>query len=171
MKQPDPYLRELTEKGFREHDAPRFLWVWEHLEAAYFAQIAAAVDGHQDWRERFRAAATETARLVEEHRAEARFVIVDALCAGDLGRERQRDLGARIAELIDSARAELVEPDAIPASTAQWIVGIFFDRVYRRCAGDGSGADLISQLPELMFLAISAYFGTEAGLEELVSPP
>jgi AcrR family transcriptional regulator len=147
-----------------------FLARWDRLEAAYLGRMEAVTAPCEEWRERFRAAAKETARLVEEHPAEARFLAVDTLAAGELGRRRQGVLAARLAEMLDSARDELPDPDRIPEATAGWIVAIFFDRVYRRCAGFGI-PDLPSQLPELMFLAISAYFGTEAGLEELVQPP
>ncbi len=166
----DPYLRELAERGYRDEDAPRFLAVWERLEAAYFARMFAVTAPFGEWQDRFRAAATETAQLVEAFPTEARFFAVDSLAAGELGRRRQSDLAARIAEQVDRAREELEDPAAVPEATAAWIVAIFFDRIYRRCVSD-RGPDLTSQLPELMFLAISAYFGTEAGLEELVSPP
>lgn len=143
---------------------------WEHLESAYLERLGAAVSPYERWKERFRAGAAETVRLVEDHPAEARFLTVDSLLAGDLGRARQRALADRLAELLDSAREELSEPDSVPATTASWIVAFFFDRVYRRCAIP-DGPDLPSQLPEMTFLAISAYFGTEAGLAELIPPP
>jgi hypothetical protein len=162
-----PYLRELAAHGFDPADAPRFIAAWERLEAAYFERVAAVAEPSGEWRERFRAAATETARLVEAHPVEARFLAVDALAAGELGRRRQRMFADRIAELLDSARDELPDPDLVPGVTASWIVAIFFDRVYRRCTNP-NGPDLPSQLPELMFLAISAFFGTDAGLDELV---
>ncbi len=169
MGAPDPYLGVLAEHGFRSDDAQLFLASWERLESAYFERLAVVTAPLGSWRERFRAAATETAALVESHQAQARFLAVDALAAGELGRERQRAFGARLAGLVDSARDELAEPELVPESTAPWIVAMFFNRVYRRCARAG-GPDLPSQLPELMFLAISAYFGTEAGLEELLPP-
>jgi hypothetical protein len=170
MSGPDPYLLELAEHGFREADAPRFISAWERLEVAYFERVAAVAAPYREWRDRFRAGATETAALVEAFPAEARFLAVDALAAGRLGRECQQRLASRLAELLDSAREELPDPDAVPESTSPWIVAIFFDRLYRRCTIEGE-PDLPSQLPELMFLAISAYFGTEAGLEELIPPP
>jgi hypothetical protein len=168
VKAPDPYLGELAERGYRDGDAPRFRAVWERLEAAYLRRVSAAAAPHGEWRDRVRAAAAETARLVERHPEEARFLTVDAHLAGALGRECQSALSSSLAELVDSARAELEDPDTVSEATASWVVGVFFDRVYRRCA-TGAGPDLPSQLPELMFLAVSAYFGTEAGLEELAS--
>jgi hypothetical protein len=167
---PDPYLQELAAHGFREADAPRFLSAWERLENVYFERVATVSAPFTEWRDRFRAGATETARLVEVHPSAARFLAVDALAAGELGRERQRVFAARLAELLDSARDELPDPESVPEVTSSWIVAIFFDRVYRRCSIPGE-PDLTSQLPELMFLAISCYFGTEAGLRELVPPP
>lgn len=154
-------------RGAGERDEDAYRAAWDRLEGAFFARVLAAAEPFEDWRDRFRAAARETVRLVDAHPAQARFLIVDALAAGEVGRRRQRQLGSRIARRIDSARGELADPDAIPAATAPWIVAMFFDRVYRRCAADG-GPPLAAQLPELMFLAISAYFGTEAGLEELL---
>lgn len=150
-------------------DPESFIAQWDRLEAAYFERLAQVCASASDWRECFRVAAAETARLVEEHRSEARFLVVDALAAGALGQERRRALGRRLAEKLDGARAELADPAAIPPSTAPWIVATFFDRIYRRCVGP-DGPDLPSQLPELMFLAISAYFGTDAGLQELIPP-
>jgi hypothetical protein len=166
---PDRYLRELAEHGFREADAPRFVAAWERIEAAYFERMAAVTAPFSGWRDRLRAGAAETARLVEAHPAAARFLAVDALAAGELGRERQRAFALRIAGLVDTAREDLPEPDSVPEITASWIVAIFFDRVYRHCTVPGA-PDLSSQLPELLFLATSAYFGTETGLQELMPP-
>lgn len=169
MSGSDPYLAELAEHGFREEDAARFLAVWERLEAAYFGRMYEVAAPFEEWRDRFRAAATETASLVEACPAEARFMIVDALFAGEVGRECQRTFSARIVGLIDSARAELENPGSVSETTASWIAGVFFDRIYRRCNSDRE-PDLPSQLPELLFLTVSAYFGTEVGLRELVPP-
>lgn len=166
----DSYLRELSSRGYREEDEARFLASWERFEAAYFARMFAVTAPYDGWREQFRAAATETMRLVEAHRPEASFLVVDAIAAGELGRERQRAFAARIVELLDGARQELEDPESIPEATAGWIAAIFFDRVYRRLAG-GRDPDLPSQLPELMFLAVSAYYGTGAGLDELIPSP
>jgi AcrR family transcriptional regulator len=168
VKPPDLYLRRLAERGYREEDAPRFIAAWERVEAAYFARIAAVTAPFKDWCGRFRAAATETVRLVEAHPAEARFFVVDALVAGELGRQRQQAVAARLAELLDSARVELEDSESVLEGTAGWIVAIFFSRVYRFCV-NGGGPSLSSQLPELKFLAISAYLGPEAGLRELIS--
>jgi hypothetical protein len=140
---------------------------WQRLEAAYFARVETAIEPFSGWRDRFRAAATETARLVEAHPDDASFLAVESLAAGEVGRRCRNRLASRVAAALDTARAELSEPELVPEATSGWIVAIFFARVHRRCTRP-DGPDLPSQLPELMFLAVSAYFGTEAGLEELV---
>ncbi|HMC49012.1 MAG TPA: hypothetical protein VKH20_00040 [Solirubrobacterales bacterium] len=163
------YIAEFAESGYQEHDAPRFIAAWDRLESAYFERLSEVCAAASEWRECLRAAAEETARLVEDHRPQTRFLVVDALRAGPLGRERQRALSHRLAQKLDAARAELLHPEAIPSSTAPWVVAMFFDRIYRRCTVEDA-PDLFSQLPELLFLAISAYFGTEVGLRELLPP-
>lgn len=170
MTSPDPYLREILEHGFREKDTPQFLALWERLETSYFDRIASVAAPLAGWRDRFRAAAFETARLVEEYPANAHFLAVDALAAGELGRDRQRSLVIRAAALLDTARDEIADPDSAPESTSSWVAAMFFDRIYRRCTNPDS-PPLPSQLPELMFLATSAYFGIEVGLQELIPPP
>ena len=165
----DEYLEVIAREGYLPRDADRFAATWDSLEEAFLERLFEATVPFGNWRQRFRAAAMETARLVEAHRREARFLSVDALAAGELGRMRRARLGQRLARLLDSARDELDDSVVVPEATAGWVLGIFFDRIYRRCAA-GTDPDLPSQVPELLFLAVSAYFGTRAGLEELARP-
>lgn len=167
MKELDAYFAAIEGRGYSEAAAPAFLAAWEALEAAFFGRLEAETADLADWRERFRVGATVTVELVETHRREAYFFAVEALAAGMLGAVRQRTMSARLTALVDSAREELEDPGSVPPATAGWIVGIFFARIYGRCTGAG-GPDLRTQLPELLFLGISAYFGTEAGLGELI---
>jgi len=148
----------------------RFHSEWDRLEAEYLSRLGQACRDLSEWRDRFRAAAATTVRLAEENPAEARFMVVEALAIGEPGRRRQQALGARLAACIDSAREQHPDPDTVPPVTASWVVSVFFDRIYRRFVNN-PGPDLASQLPELMFIAVSSYFGTEAGLEELGVPP
>jgi hypothetical protein len=139
---------------------------WDRLETEYLSRLASACEGLTEWRERFRAAAAETVRLAETYPRHAQFLTAEALAMGEPGRRRQQALAARLAACVDGAREQLEDPATVPPATAVWVVGVFFDRIYRRFVSD-LGPDLESQLPELMFIAVSSYFGTEAGLEEL----
>lgn len=160
------YVAGFRERGYRAEDSATFLAAWDRLEGLYLRRLDDVQANCETWRDRFRAAAAETVRLVEEHPLQARFLVVDSLAAGELGSKRQQELSKRLIEYAEGARAELEEPERIPTATAPWIVAIFFDRVYRHLVNQAQ-EPLDRHLPELLFLAISAYFGTEAGLREL----
>jgi len=162
----DAYRQAVAKGGDGERVNRLFAAAWEQLENDYFERLAATTCEAGGWRERFRAGATLTVGLVEQHPRETSFLVVDALGAGTVGRIHRLRFSTRLADMIDTAREDLDDPDSVPPTTAAWIVGVFFDKIYRRCT-NGSGADLRLHLPELLFLGVSAYFGTEAGMEEL----
>jgi hypothetical protein len=139
---------------------------WELLEAEYVSRIRAAYRPHQGWRNQLRAAAGETADLIERYPAQAHFLAVDALSVGEPGRERQQRLAARLAAFLEQARSETEHPASAPAASAGWIIGLFFDRAFRYLSS-GREHRFAEDLPQLMFLTVSAYFGPEAGLAEL----
>ncbi len=139
---------------------------WDRLERGYLRRVEDAYAAPGAWTDRLRAAATETFRLVEAHPRGARFIVVEAFSIGASGRARQQALLARLATMIDDVRLQLGDPQRVPEITAAWVVGIFFDRIFRALAAGREG-ELAAQLPELMFLAVSAYLGTDAGRAEL----
>jgi AcrR family transcriptional regulator len=139
---------------------------WDLLEDLYVARVVEAYEPHVGWRNRLRAAARETAILLQTFPKQAHFMAVDALSVGREGRERQQKLAARLANFLDEARQDLEDPGSAPASTSDWVVGLFYDRVYRYISS-GREELFLEDLPELMFLAVSSYFGPEEGLAEL----
>jgi hypothetical protein len=139
---------------------------WELLEAEFVRRLRAAYERKVGWRSQMRAAADETARLLERYPAQAHYLAVDALSVGEEGRARQQALATRLAVFLDEARAEFQHAPSAPAATSGWVMGLFFDRIYR-CSATGREEAFARELPELMFLAVSAYFGPEAGLAEL----
>lgn len=145
------------------------LAAWDQLEREYLLRLAAACADVPEWRDRFRLATAETMRLIEAYPRQAKFMAVEVLGFGGQLAERRRGFVLRLTQFVDDARSELDDPQRVPPATAGWIVGTLFDRVYRRFTGE-DGLDLAAQLPELRFLAVSAFFGTEAGLEELRGP-
>jgi AcrR family transcriptional regulator len=139
---------------------------WDFLERLYVERVVEAYQPFDGWRNRLRAAARETARLLQEFPKQAHFMAVDALSVVKLSRDRHQDLAARLATLLDEARKDLDDPGSAPATTSSWVVGLFFDRMYRYLSTGREGL-FASDLPELMFLAVSSYFGPEEGLDEL----
>jgi hypothetical protein len=155
--------------GPRAGHLDRFLASWERHESCYLDRLEQVARPGACWRERFRAATVETLRLAEEERVAARVLVVEPFRFGEVGRRRQQSLSRRLAVSLDTARAEL-PPDA-PASplAGEWLMAVFFHRVHRRLS-TGAGPDLRSQLPELLFLGVAAYFGPEVALAELNRP-
>jgi AcrR family transcriptional regulator len=139
---------------------------WDFLERLFVDRLQVAYEPLEDWRDRLRAAAGETARLLEHFPKQAHFLAVDALSVGEAGRARQQALAARLAVFLDEAREDLSDPGAAPAATSGWVIGLFFDRIYRYTS-TGREEQFARDLPELMFLSVSSYFGPEAGLSEL----
>jgi len=139
---------------------------WDLLEDLYVERIVAAYSPFENWRDRLRAAARETASLLEAYPKQAHFMAVDSLSVGKPGRDRQQDLAARLAAFLNEARKDLEDPGSAPPTTSSWVVGLFFDRAYRYLSTGREGL-FVSDLPELMFLAVSSYFGPEEGLAEL----
>lgn len=159
----------LGRRAFERHFPDRiacFVAAWSELEEGYMGRVLAAYERPRDWRDQLYAAAAETVQLVQAHPVQARFLVVEALSLGEPGRERQRLLMARLERLLDRVREQLDDPAAPPPATASWVLGVFFDRVFRGLS-NGAGAGLPAQLPQLMFVAVSAFGGTAAGLAEL----
>jgi AcrR family transcriptional regulator len=143
-----------------------FVACWDVLERGYVRRLQRAYEPYVDWRERLRAAALETARLLGAYPKQAHFLAVDALSVGEAGRVRQQALAARLAVFLDEAREDLSDPGSAPAATSGWVIGLFFDRIYRYVS-TGREDQFHRDLGELMFLAVSSYFGPEEGLAEL----
>lgn len=139
---------------------------WELLEGEFVRRVREAYEPVSGWANQLRAALGEAASLLQRYPAYSHFLAVDALAVGEPGRERQQRLAARLAVFLDEARAESEHSGTAPAATSGWVMGILFDRIYRYSAS-GREAQLAEDIPELMFLAVSAYFGPEAGLAEL----
>jgi hypothetical protein len=143
---------------------------WEMLEAELVARLLSAFRREGGWDNQLRAALCEAARLLGRYPAQAHFLAVDALAVGDPGRARQQSLAARLAVFLDEARAESARSGGAPTATSGWVMGLFFDRIYRYSA-TGREDQLAGDVDELMFLAVSAYFGAEAGLAQLRKRP
>jgi AcrR family transcriptional regulator len=168
-------LTEVSERaglppGTAEHFYPDRLTYfkagWDLLENLYVERVVAAYRPYENWRDRLRAAARETARLLEAYPKHAHYMAVDALSVGKPGRDCQQDLAARLATFLNEARRDLEDPGSAPPTTSSWVVGLFFDRAYRYLS-TGREKLFVDDLPELMFLAVSSYFGPDEGLAEL----
>jgi hypothetical protein len=139
---------------------------WELLEALFVREVRAAYEPHRGWRAQLRGALENSAELPGPNPAAAHSMAVDAHSVGEPGRARQQALAERLALFLDRARAEAEDPGSAPAATSGWVMGMLYDRIYRY-SSTGREAQMAADISELMFLAVSAYFGAEEGLTEL----
>lgn len=158
----------------RAGDAPGrgaggFAAEWERHERVYLARLRESswrVGG--DWRDKLRAGAWTSVALARRHPDGARLLVVAAPEFGRAGQTRQRLLGERLVEMLEGWRAESgLEADV---ASSRWALGVFYAGFYRCVSGEDLDR-LATEVPQLMFLAVSPTCGVEAALEELDRPP
>ncbi len=137
------------------------------LEAAYAA--------HDSWRDALRAAAYGSLRWQREHPRELRFGAFELLWAGDMARVQLDNAYSRFTYLVDAGRQELDDPESVPRSTAEGIIGSIA-MVLTKWLKEGGGTEGAEDFPptyiqQVMYLAVLPYLGQEAAEEELQIPP
>jgi hypothetical protein len=138
------------------------------------ARVAVAYQEEDRWRDRLRAVAYTMLRFLQEDPIRARAMTVEVLSAGDRA-QLIRDAGMQaLIELIDHGRQELDDPDSMSRATAEAIGGAIYNRMHV-AVEDGKlehEQDYLEHMvPELMYIAVLPYLGTEAAMEELHIPP
>ncbi len=146
------------------------LALFDKIEAGFERQIDGAYRRESEWPDSLRAAAYAVADWLEENPCEARFASVEMLWVSELAQARREAGFQRFVSLIDAGRAVASDPDSIPASAAESVIGSIAALVTKRL----QGGDLKPRalVPELMSLAVRPYLGKEAAERELrVQPP
>jgi AcrR family transcriptional regulator len=131
-------------------------------------RAAPAFGGQPRWSEALRAVAYELRDFLLEDRARARAMVVESFTACERSRQvRERGMAA-LAALIGLGRAQLDDPGAVPAKTAELTAGAIYNRIH---AAVESGAELEDAMVRaLMYTAVRPYLGLEAALAELEAP-
>jgi hypothetical protein len=73
-------------------------------------------------------------------------------------------------EMVDGARSELDDPDSIPRSEAEAVVGAIYEGLLG-VVSEGDLERLTEHVPQLMYIAVLPYLGVEAAEEELRRGP
>jgi AcrR family transcriptional regulator len=136
------------------------LAAWDRLAGECVNRFRRAAEGPGPWSDRLRQALSESLRWVDAHPGEARFLLADPLAVGGPLDRRRAAMVSELAGLLDSGRAEMEDPDLLPASIAEWTVGGLYDLVYRRVALREDGR-LIDLLPDLLYFAAVPYLGPQ----------
>lgn len=147
-----------------------FDMVWERLTFEYTSSWDAAFGGDRPWRDRLRAAGYFTLRYFTENPVRTTFFMVGAQSGGEIAQARRDRMIARGIAMVDQGRGELPEPDAVPASEAEAVVGAIYEALLGAVAG-GDLEHLPELVPQLMYIAVLPYLGAEAAEEELRRGP
>jgi hypothetical protein len=118
------------------------------------------------WREGLLAALEELGRYLEERPLEARGLLVEVHVAGKPAAARRREVLERLTRAVDSARRETKSRHSPPPLTAPFIVGAIdaaaTSALYKVRPHEFAEA----AMPDLLWMAVGAYFGREAADEE-----
>jgi AcrR family transcriptional regulator len=119
-----------------------------------------------DWRQGLRAALAELARYVTERPLEAKGLLIEVQAAGGPALAKREAVMERLSRAIDSARRETESRHSPPPITANFMVSAIDGAVVGALAR-GEPQSFSAVIPELAHMVVSAYFGEEAGREEL----
>lgn len=148
-----------------------FVQAYDHMSSRFEEEVFGAYAEHDEWREGFRAAAYAAARWVRDNPAETRFGSVAVWHAGAEAREHYQATVAKFIEMVDGGRKGPGAVDSIPPGTAERVLGSITQTLGLSLQEAGDTRDAERIVPKLMFIAVSAFHGAEAGAEELTIPP
>lgn len=129
-----------------------------------------AFEREPSWPDSLRAAAYAHVRWLLDNPKKVRFGLIEVQLAGETPTALRDNLFRAYIEMVDAGREVAPDPEAIPASTAEGVVGAITQVVVRNL-GKPEEADPFSQVPEMMYLAVKPYLGEEAARRELTIPP
>jgi AcrR family transcriptional regulator len=144
--------------------------VLEELAENNLRAVRGAFDREARWPDSLRAAAYAHARWILDNPKKMRFGLLETLWVGEMTSALRDNLFRSYIEMVDAGREVAADPGAIPAHTAEGVVGSITQVVVRHM-GQAGGIDLVSQVPEMMYLAVRPYLGEEEARKELAIPP
>lgn len=133
-------------------------------------QVRAAFDAEDRWPDSLRGAAYAHARWIEENPKTAHFGVHELLRAGEMAAALRERLVNSYVEMIDAGRDLAEDPDAVPAFTAEGVVGAIVELMARNSERLEERSPSAA-VPEMMYLAVRPYLGEEAARRELTIPP
>lgn len=159
--------REVFERLFGSKEACAIV-VFDGIEEEFERAIAIAYGGEAQWPDSLRAASYAVAGWIEEHPREVRFAAVEMLWVSEMGQARREAGFQQFIGLIDAGREQAENPDSVPASTAESVIGSIAELMTKRL--QRGQLDPYALVPELMYLAVLPYLGKEAATRELTMP-
>jgi AcrR family transcriptional regulator len=147
-----------------------FLEVHGEITAEFCHRANTAYSGPRGWHDRIWAGAWAAIRFLQEDALRARFFVVAVNGAGVRAQARRDRVLQSLADMIDSGRSELDEPDSVSRSTAEMISGAIYGTIMTKVR-DGAIERGEEFLPELVYMAMMPYLGARAAEDELLVEP
>ena len=142
----------------------------EELAESNLGAVEGAFRNGRRWPDSLRAAAYAHVDWILANPKKMRFGVLEARWAGEVASATRDHLFGAYVAMIDAGREVAPEPAAVPAYTAEGVVGAITQVVVKEVSGRGE-RDLISLVPEMMYLAVRPYLGEEVARRELTIPP
>jgi AcrR family transcriptional regulator len=139
-----------------------YLAAFDAVTEQALARVSAAYGAADGLAQRTREGLAAFLDFVAEEPEIADMCVVEVMAAGPAAIGRRNRAMVAFADLIErSAAAELPKSGLPPALTAETLVGGIYEVVYSRVL-QGSGAELPTLLPDLLYSVLLPYVGQEA---------
>jgi len=142
----------------------------EALAESNLTAVRGAFRSRPEWPASLRAAAYAHVRWILANPKKMRFGLLETRWAGEVANATRERLFGAYVTMIDAGREVAPDPESIPPYTAESVVGSITQVVAKDVSGRGD-RDLLSLVPEMMYLAVRPYLGEEAAKAELTEPP
>lgn len=158
----------VSRKTFYEQFRDRedcFLAAYDAILAQFLERVMDAYRQPElDWPHRVRAAIGALLAFLVAEPSFARMCIVEALAAGERALERYNSAVGVLAGLLDEGRAQLPNPEEVPASTAAAVIegGAF---LIREQILAGRVEDLEALEPDITYAALVPFLGQDEALK------
>jgi AcrR family transcriptional regulator len=140
--------------------------ILEEIAEDNLAAVRGAFEAEPTWPDSLRAAAYAHADWILANPRKMHFGLLEIRWASELTGALRDHLAGEYLAMVDAGREVAPDPDSIPASTAEGVVGAITEVIARRI-GEADGAGLVDLVPEMMYLAVRPYLGEEAARREL----
>jgi AcrR family transcriptional regulator len=135
-----------------------------------FRVVFGAYEAEAEWPDSLRAGAYAMADWMAAHPREVRYGPVEMLWAGELAQVQRELAFKRFRGMVEDGRSRLADPDSLPESIADQVIGSAVKMLTERAMAGGS-LDYHAMVPHLMAVAVRPFLGEEAAARELAMAP
>jgi AcrR family transcriptional regulator len=143
-----------------------FLELYDAMRIEFGERILRAYRSRSGWHDRVWAAGWAAIEFLREDPVRARLFIIEVNSAGVEAVRRRHQAMRTFAELLDTGRGEIEDPDSISRATAEMVTGAIYYTIRDRIL-DGSVERGDDFLAELVYLAVLPYLGRRRAESEL----